>query len=111
MFVPGQQIHNHILLAFELIKGYSRKGGTPRCMMQIDLKKAYDMVHWDALECILKEVGMPQQFIRWVMLDVSVVSFRFNINGCRSNLLQAKCGIHQGVPCPLPLCDSHGVFE
>ncbi|XP_058772315.1 uncharacterized protein LOC131646218 [Vicia villosa] len=43
-FVPCQVIHNHILLAFELMKGYARKGGTPRCMMQIDIQKAYDMV-------------------------------------------------------------------
>lgn len=43
-FVPEQQIHNRILLAYELIKGYSRKLGTPRCMMQLDLQKAYDMV-------------------------------------------------------------------
>lgn len=28
-FVPGQQIHNDILLAYELIKVYFRKGGTP----------------------------------------------------------------------------------
>lgn len=24
-FIPGQQIHNNILLVYELIKGYSRK--------------------------------------------------------------------------------------
>jgi hypothetical protein len=28
-FVPGQHIHDHILLAYELIRGYIRKGGTP----------------------------------------------------------------------------------
>lgn len=97
-FVPGQKIHNHILLAYELIKGYSRKGGTPRCMMQIDLQKAYDMVNWDALECILKEIGVPQQFIRWIMIAVTTVSYRFNVNGCHSNLLQAKRGLRQGDP-------------
>ncbi|CAK8579612.1 unnamed protein product [Lathyrus sativus] len=43
-FVKGQNIHNHIMLATELLKGYTRKGGTPRIMMQIDLQKAYDMV-------------------------------------------------------------------
>lgn len=43
-FVPGQATHNHILLAFELMKWYIRKRGTPRCMMQLDLQKAYDMV-------------------------------------------------------------------
>ena len=43
-FVPGQKIHNRIMLAFELLKGYSRKGGTPRCIIQLDLQKAYDMM-------------------------------------------------------------------
>lgn len=32
-FVPGKQIHNYILLTYELLKGYSRKGGAPKCMM------------------------------------------------------------------------------
>lgn len=44
-FLSGQAIYNHILLAFELMKGYTRKGGTPRCMMQLDLQNAYDMVN------------------------------------------------------------------
>ncbi|CAK8537113.1 unnamed protein product [Lathyrus sativus] len=38
-FVSGQQIHNHILLAYALIKGYTRKGGTPRCMLKLIFKK------------------------------------------------------------------------
>ena len=67
-------------------------------MMQIDLQKAYDMVNWDALECILKEIGVPQQFIRWIMIAVTTVSYRFNVNGCHSNLLQAKRGLRQGDP-------------
>ncbi|XP_058767313.1 uncharacterized protein LOC131640989 [Vicia villosa] len=45
-FIPGQVIHNHILMAFELMRGYTWKGGTPRCMLQLDLQKAYDMVEW-----------------------------------------------------------------
>lgn len=36
-FIHGQQIYNHILLAYDLIKGYTRKGGTPKCMMHLDL--------------------------------------------------------------------------
>ncbi|XP_058771884.1 uncharacterized protein LOC131645222 [Vicia villosa] len=39
-FVKGQQI----FLTYELIKGYDRKEGTPRCLMQMDIQKAYDMV-------------------------------------------------------------------
>ncbi|XP_058784539.1 uncharacterized protein LOC131659350 [Vicia villosa] len=32
-FMKGQVIQNHILLGFELMRGYNRKGGTPRCML------------------------------------------------------------------------------
>ncbi|XP_058784212.1 uncharacterized protein LOC131658983 [Vicia villosa] len=39
-FMKGRVIQNHILLAFELMRGYDRKGGTPRCMLQINLQKA-----------------------------------------------------------------------
>ncbi|XP_058727119.1 uncharacterized protein LOC131598546 [Vicia villosa] len=42
-FIQGQMVHNHIMLDFELIKRYTRKGGPPKCMIQLDLQKAYDM--------------------------------------------------------------------
>ena len=52
-FVPSKTIHDHILLAYELIKGYSQKGGMPRCMIQMDIQKAYDSVDWNSLKVIL----------------------------------------------------------
>lgn len=36
-FLLGQNIHDHVLLAFELLKGYGSKGGEPRCMIQMDI--------------------------------------------------------------------------
>jgi hypothetical protein len=97
-FVPGQHIHDHILLAYELIRGYSRRGGTPKCMMQLDLQKAYDTVDWHALHQILREIGLPGQFIRWVMLGVSTVSYKFNIQGRHTNFMKAQRGLRQGDP-------------
>ena len=97
-FVPGQQIHNHILLAYELIKGYSRQGDTPRCMIQLDLQKAYDMVDWRALESILNEIGLPMKFVNWIMLVVSTVSYKFNVNGNYNDIMKAQRGVRQGDP-------------
>ncbi|CAK8562588.1 unnamed protein product [Lathyrus sativus] len=57
--VKGQRIHNHILITYELIKGYERKNISPHCLMQMDIEKAYDAVDWNALEKILNEVGCP----------------------------------------------------
>ncbi|PNX94562.1 ribonuclease H [Trifolium pratense] len=95
-FVPGQIIHNHILLTYELIKGYNRKGGTPRCMMQLDIQKAYDTIDWKAIECVLNEVGFPKKFTNWIMIAVTSVSYRFNINGNYTNIMKANCGLRQG---------------
>ncbi|XP_058734178.1 uncharacterized protein LOC131605903 [Vicia villosa] len=36
-FVPGQHLHDHVMLAYELIRGYSTKGEAPRCMLLVDL--------------------------------------------------------------------------
>lgn len=91
-------IHNHILLAYELLKGYSRKGGTPRIMIQLDLQKAYDMVDWSAIESILREIGLPCRFIHWIMLVVKTVTYRFNINGELTAEMQAIIGVRQGDP-------------
>lgn len=46
VFIPGRQILDNILLASELIKGYGRKNMSPRCMVKIDLRMAYDSVEW-----------------------------------------------------------------
>ncbi|XP_058782915.1 uncharacterized protein LOC131657547 [Vicia villosa] len=97
-FLKGQVIQNHILLAFELMRGYSRKGGTPRSMIQVDLQKAYDMVDWNSLETVLNEIGLPSQFIKWIMLVTTTVSYRFNVNGEYTTIMEARRGIRQGDP-------------
>ncbi|CAI8607235.1 unnamed protein product [Vicia faba] len=62
-FVPGHHLHDHVLLAFGLVKGYNTKGGPPRCMLQMDIRKAYESVDWNALEDIMAELGFPNRFI------------------------------------------------
>lgn len=43
-FVRGRLIFDNIMLSHELIKGYQRKQISPRCMIKIDLQKAYDSI-------------------------------------------------------------------
>lgn len=43
-FAPGRVITNNILLSHELVKGYTRKGISPRCMLKIDMQKAYNYI-------------------------------------------------------------------
>lgn len=110
-FVPGQNIHNHILLAYELIRGYSRKGGMPRCMMKMDLQKAFDTVEWSALEGILQEMNFPQKFIRWIMVCVTTVSYRFVVNGVPTDYLKARRGAAtRRTPVSPAFCVAYGIL-
>ncbi|CAJ2644791.1 unnamed protein product [Trifolium pratense] len=97
-FVPGKIIHDNIIIAHELLRGYNRKHISPRCAIQMDLQKAYDTVEWTALETIMREMNFPGKFIKWVMICVGTVSYKYAINGQQSEILKAKRGLRQGIP-------------
>lgn len=92
-FVPGKHIHDHILLAYELIRGYTGKHGTPRRMLQMDLQKVYDTVECVALESVMRELGFPSRFIQWIMVCVSRGSYRYMVNDAPSAFMKAKTGL------------------
>lgn len=94
--IPGQHIQYHVLLAYALIKGYSAKGGPPRCMIQMELQKAYDSVEWQALDVILAEIGFPNICIGWIMTMVRTVSYRYRVNHNIIESIVAKQGLRHG---------------
>src|SRR3954465_1386256 len=56
------------------------------------------MVNWRAMEAILQEIGLPRKFIDWVMASVTIVSYKFNVNGNLTDFMQVRRGIRQGDP-------------
>ncbi|XP_062085877.1 uncharacterized protein LOC133791983 [Humulus lupulus] len=66
-FVKNRLLAHNILILHDIIKGYKRKNISPRCVLKIDLSKAYDMLDWNFLEDILNEFRFPAKFIKWVM--------------------------------------------
>ncbi|XP_021749426.1 uncharacterized protein LOC110715167 [Chenopodium quinoa] len=62
-FIPGKHIGDNILLATELIKGYDHKFISPRCMVKVDLKKAYDSVKWGFLITVMQELGFLRDLL------------------------------------------------
>lgn len=41
-FIPGRNLQDNVLMAHELVNGYSRKNIFPRAMIKVDIKKTYD---------------------------------------------------------------------
>lgn len=63
-FVPGRVLTDNIILSHELVKGYGRKGVSPRCMLKVDMQKAYDSVEWVFLEQVLEGLNFPTIFVK-----------------------------------------------
>lgn len=97
-FIPGRHLADNIFLATELLKGYTRKAISPRCMLKVDLQKAYDSVEWPFLQSVLEELGFPAVFISWIMGCITSVSYSLLINGHPTTPFAAKKGLRQGDP-------------
>ena len=64
IFIPMRAISDNILLATKLIKGYTHKNISHRCMVKIDLKKAYNSIEWSYLETVMNDLGFSTQFVK-----------------------------------------------
>ncbi|CAK8566882.1 unnamed protein product [Lathyrus sativus] len=97
-FVLGRTIHDNIMLARELVRVYNGKHISLRCMIQLDIQKAYDTMEWLALTNIMQELGIPQTFINRTMACVSIISYRFSINGAPTDLINLGKGLDRVTP-------------
>nr|TKR75465.1 hypothetical protein D5086_0000285070 [Populus alba] len=60
-FLGGRLMTDNIHLLQELLRNYGRKRTSPRCMMKIDFKKAFDSVQWPFLRQLLLLLGFPSR--------------------------------------------------
>ncbi|KAL0295432.1 UNVERIFIED_CONTAM: putative mitochondrial protein [Sesamum calycinum] len=97
-FVPGRSISDNILLAQELLTGYNQVRLPARCMLKVDIQKAYDSVEWDFLLEVLRLFNFPQQFITLIEQCVSTASFSISLNGSIHGFFKGSRGLRQGDP-------------
>ena len=60
--------------------------------------KAYDKVHWDFLENLLRKMGFADHFVRIIMQCVITVSYSIIINGQPTTSFKPYGGLRQGDP-------------
>ena len=73
-FVKGRHILDNVLLMPEVVRGYHRKDGSPRAVIEIDIMKAYDTLNWDFLFAAMKVLGFPAKFIALLDKCVTMVT-------------------------------------
>ncbi|XP_074266898.1 uncharacterized protein LOC141590190 [Silene latifolia] len=80
------------------IQNYARKALSPRCLIKVDIKKAFDYIQWDFLSQMLTSLGFPPIFSKWIMDCITNTWYSFKINGGIAGFFPGKSGIRQGDP-------------
>ncbi|XP_062112946.1 uncharacterized protein LOC133824095 [Humulus lupulus] len=86
------------LIPEDILKGYKRRHISPRCVMKVDLSKAYDSIDWQCLEDILAAFCFLGQFINWVMVCLKDSSYSILMNGRVQCSFIGRKGLRQGDP-------------
>lgn len=66
--------------------------------MKLDISKAYDRVKWSYLKVRMQALGFCQQWIKWIMLCITKVSYEFCFNGDSVGPICPSRDLRQGDP-------------
>lgn len=99
-FVPGRNITDIFLLAFELLHymKQKKKGMEGEVDLKLDVSKAYDRVDWVFLEQQMRLLGFDNKWIEWIKLCVTTVTYFINFNGSQIGPINPLRGLRQGGP-------------
>uniref|UniRef100_A0A803QS55 Reverse transcriptase domain-containing protein n=1 Tax=Cannabis sativa TaxID=3483 RepID=A0A803QS55_CANSA len=97
-FIKKRLLAHNVLILQDLLKGYTRKSISSRCIMKIDLSKAYDTVDWCFVDDILKALRFPSKFISWILSCLQGASYSLLLNGRIQGSFKGEKGLRQGDP-------------
>ncbi|XP_074300104.1 uncharacterized protein LOC141631314 [Silene latifolia] len=97
-FVKGRTIVENVLICQDLVRLYKRRSASPRCLLKIDLRKAYDTVEWGFVQDMLQKLNFPTKFIDMLMVCITTPSYSLALNGNNFGFFKGKRGLKQGDP-------------
>ncbi|XP_039003778.1 uncharacterized protein LOC120130649 [Hibiscus syriacus] len=97
-FVKGKSIVDNTLLAQNIVKDYSRKGLSPRCVVKIDIHKYFDSINWDFLLTVFEAMGFSEVFCHWIRVCITTPKYYVCLNDSLVGYFKGARGIRQGDP-------------
>lgn len=97
-FIPGRLLVENVLMATELVQGYNWKNISKRCMLKVDLKKAFDSQNWNFIIMVLRTLNFPGHFVKLIEQCITTTKFSVAVNGELCGFFNGTKGLRQGDP-------------
>lgn len=75
-----------------------KKSGESGYLLKLDFEKAYDTVHWGAIEEVMQRRGFGPRWIGWIMAWLQSAKANILLNGQIGRDIICKRGLRQGDP-------------
>ncbi|GAA0155658.1 hypothetical protein LIER_13342 [Lithospermum erythrorhizon] len=77
-------------ISTEIVNGYHKRSGRPRCFIKVVVMKAYDSVDWSFLWLMMEKLNFSIVFIAWIKKSLNtvkeIVHYFGEITGLKPNL-------------------------
>ena len=96
-FLKGRSISENFVYAMELVQCCHRRRN-PTLVLKLDFAKAFDTVHWDGLQAVLRARGFSDRWRGWVQELLRTSKTAVLLNGCPGPWISCARGLRQGDP-------------
>uniref|UniRef100_A0A3B3YI25 Reverse transcriptase domain-containing protein n=1 Tax=Poecilia mexicana TaxID=48701 RepID=A0A3B3YI25_9TELE len=96
-FIKGRNSNNNMRRLLNTIQIFNQKS-LPGLVVSLDAEKAFDRVEWPYLFSTLRQFGLSENFVKWVMLLYNNPCSAVLTNGLRSPNFHVLRGTRQGCP-------------
>ncbi|XP_026378092.1 uncharacterized protein LOC113272480 [Papaver somniferum] len=97
-FIKGGNIHEQVLLAYEMVNemNIKRRGGNVG--LKLDISQAYDTLSWNFLTSTMKKYGFSDKFCHWIHVLLQTTKISIILNGGPIGYFGVGRGVIQGDP-------------
>ena len=96
-FIKGQQILDGILVANEVVDE-ALKCNKELLLFKVDFEEMYDSIDWGYLDEVMKMMGFPTLWRKWIKECIGTTSASVLVNGSPMAEFPLKRGLRQGDP-------------
>jgi len=96
-FIKGRQILDGILVANEVVDE-ARRSKKELILFKVDFEKAYDSIDFDYLDEVMRNMGFPTLWRKWINECIRTATAFVLVNGSPTNEFSLERGLRQGDP-------------